>query len=75
MARYQVRYKYGSGPTDAIEDAVQVEAAIFVTEAGFVDFYSDSTPSALDSVLLPRGRVVYRVSVDLLADIRELPPE
>jgi hypothetical protein len=62
MAKFQVRYKYGTAPTDAVDDAIIVEAAMFTTEANFVDLYSDSDLAAYGGIFLPSGRIAHRVA-------------
>jgi len=70
MAKFQVRYKYGTAPTDAADDAIIVEPRClpFTTEANFVDFYSDSDLAAYGGTFLPSGRIAHR-SLEEIMDL------
>lgn len=72
MPKYKVRYKYSQGPEGA-DDAIEVEAAMFITDGKFVDFYSQCGEAMNTGALLPRGQVVFRVADDILADVMQLP--
>lgn len=68
---FRVRYKIGQAPAEADEDDVlRVEAAMFVTNGTFIDFYSRGDRN-MGGTLNPTGDVVFRVSADMVADIRE----
>jgi hypothetical protein len=70
MAKYRIRYKYGNAPDGAENESTEIEAATFETAGNFIDFYSEATPANTMNVLLPRGKVVFRVAQDVVADIQ-----
>lgn len=73
MSRFSVRYKLGQHPPGADEHGVVVvEAAMFVTEGKFIDFYGGSVHN-MAGRLNPTGAVVFRVSEDVVADIAQQP--
>lgn len=68
---FRVRYKIGQAPAEADEDDVlRVEAATFVTNGTFIDFYSRGNRN-VGGTLNPTGDVVFRVSADMVADVRD----
>jgi hypothetical protein len=72
---FRVRYKIGLAPAEAdTDDVLEVEAAMFVTNGTFIDFYSDAGRN-VGGTLNASGDVVFRVSADIVADIREKAPD
>jgi hypothetical protein len=72
MPHFRVRYKVGSGPPEAVEDSIIVEAAMFKTVGNFVDFYPDAVRN-VGGGFNAKGGVIFRVSQDVLADVQQLP--
>jgi hypothetical protein len=74
VAKYRIRYKFGAAPDGAENNTIEVEAAIFESKEEFIDFWSEtSRPASGANYELPRGRVVFRVANDLVADIQRIP--
>lgn len=73
MAVYNIRYAPGSAPQGANEDSVlSIEAAIYVTEGDFIDFYSRAEPGGMGQEFVPRGEVLHRVRKDIVLDISKV---
>jgi hypothetical protein len=69
VARFSVRFTPGSGPNS---DLVEVDAAMFLTEGDFVDFYSKGTRN-IGGYLSKSGDIVRRIRSDFILEIVEIP--
>jgi hypothetical protein len=74
MAKYVVRFAPGTQPSDANANGeLTIEAAGFKSDAGFIDFYSESTRNTHGTFNL-KGRIVHRIKESAVLEIREARP-
>lgn len=67
-----VRYTAGSEPQNVNSGGTRsIEAAIYVTNGDFVDFYSKAD-RAVGRDFVPRGEIVHSVRKDFILDISKV---